>query len=85
MIFSGPRIPEGEKTRYLYIPYGYFSNLCDLTQIAIPKTVEGKSLLPAIDHGVAVREDLYLAFGSLCRGVKDKQYKLIEYRNGLYQ
>ncbi len=83
MIFSGPRIPEGKKQdTYTYL-MDIFPTLCDLTQIAIPKTVEGKSLLPAIGHGVAVREDLYLVFGSLCRGVKDKQYKLIEYRNGI--
>lgn len=81
MIFSGPRIPRGrQQETYTYL-MDIFPTLCDLTSIPIPETVEGSSLWPALEHDETIREDLYLVYGSLCRGVKDRQYKLVEYRH----
>ena len=34
------------------------------------------------NHGDTFRDELYLIFDNFVRGVKDENYKLIEYRNG---
>lgn len=79
LLFAGPAIPEGvRRESYAYL-LDIFPTLCDITDIPIPDTVEGKSLMPAIKDDLHIREDLYLIYGEFCRGVKDKRYKLIEY------
>ena len=52
--------------------------------IKIPESVDGKSFAQLLDgeHGDKFREELYLIFDMFVRGIKDDNYKLIEYRNG---
>lgn len=80
LIFSGPGIPAGVRTEaYAYL-FDVFPTLCDLAGIAIPESVEGTSLVPALeDPKQPVRDDLYFAYTDLHRAVKDRRYKLIEY------
>ena len=54
--------------------------LCDLIEIEIPHTVEGKSLMPALrDASEPIRPYLHFAYEGFQRGTRDRQYKLIEY------
>lgn len=81
LILSGPGIPKGERRKdYVYL-MDIFPTLCELTGQAIPESVEGLSFCKALaDEGTGDREDLYIAYTHLIRGVKDRRYKLIEYR-----
>ena len=82
LIFTGPGIPRNEiNDAYVYL-LDIFPTLCDLEGIEIPQSVEGVSLLPCIRGTRAiVRENLYFAFEDSVRGIKDGDFKLIEYRS----
>lgn len=81
LILSGPGIPRGEtRSDYVYL-MDIYPTLCELTGIALPTSVEGKSFRPALSgEGNGPRKDVYFAYTHLIRGVKDRRYKLIEYR-----
>ena len=83
LIFAGPGIPEGEKRSAFAYLFDIFPTLCDLTGTEIPESVEGKSLVPALNNPEEqIRDTLFFAYTSLHRGIRDKQYKLIEYNVG---
>jgi arylsulfatase A-like enzyme len=83
LIFSGPGIPKGEQRDALVYLIDIFPTLCDLTQTPIPETVEGNSLQPVLDDSEDnVRTYLHFAFLEAQRGIRDSQYKLIEYAVG---
>ncbi len=80
LIFAGPGVPAGEKRSAFAYLLDIFPTLCGLTGTEIPATVEGKSLVPAMEHpDEQIRETLYYAYTSLHRGIRESQYKLIEY------
>lgn len=80
LIFAGPGIPQGGKSEALVYLFDIFATLCDLTDIAIPNSVEGQSLLPAMqDPAEKGRDTLYFAYCEYQRAVRDSQFKLIEY------
>jgi arylsulfatase A-like enzyme len=79
LIFAGPGIPQGEKRDAFAYLLDIFPTLCDLTGSEIPETVEGKSLVPAMADNDSIRENLFFAYTSLHRGIRDCRYKLIEY------
>jgi arylsulfatase A-like enzyme len=57
-----------------------FPTLCDLIGVDIPDTVEGKSLVSALnDADDHVRDTIFSAYRQYQRMVKDDRYKLIEY------
>ncbi len=82
LIFAGPGVPKGERCdTYAYL-LDIFPTLCELVDIDIPESVEGISLVPSIkDPSSVARETIYFAYTDIIRGVKDNQYKLVEYRN----
>lgn len=54
-----------------------------MTGTPVPDTVEGQSLLPAIhDPSATVRETLHFAYRGVQRGVREGDFKLIEYVAG---
>jgi len=80
LIFSGPGISEDVvNSEYVYLQ-DVFPTLCELTGIEVPQSVEGSSfrsmLVGEVQDG---RDELYLAYKSTVRGIKDRKYKLIEY------
>ena len=80
LLMSGPGIPNGEKRDAFCYLLDIYPTLCDLTGTTIPDSVEGKSLVPAMQNaGNKIRENLLFAYRSLHRGVRDERYKLIEY------
>ena len=84
LIMAGPGIAKNQKNdAYVYL-YDIFPTLCEKVGIDIPSSVDGKSFAKLLDgeHGENFRDELYLIFDNFVRGVKDENYKLIEYRNG---
>ena len=80
LIISGSGIPEGKTVdQYVYLS-DIFPTLCQLCDVEIPASVEGKSMLPVIENGQAIHDSLYLAYEGKVRAVKKAPYKLIEYR-----
>ena len=79
-ILAGPNIPTGEKREALIYLIDIFPTICDLIKIQQPTTIEGKSLAPHLAQPTEkIREYLHFAYEGLQRGVRDQQYKLIEY------
>lgn len=84
LIMAGPEIAKNRRNdAYIYL-YDIFPTLCEKVGIDIPSSVDGKSFARLLDgkHGEKFRDELYLIFDNFVRGVKDDNYKLIEYRNG---
>lgn len=84
LIMAGPGIAENMKNdAYVYL-YDVFPTLCERAGIEIPSSVDGKSFNRLLDgkHGNSFRDELYLIFDKFVRGVKNDDFKLIEYRNG---
>ena len=79
LIFAGPGIPEGHATDALGYLLDIFPTLCELTEIPVPESVDGISLVDAMKGDGAGRKHLYLAYRDLHRGVRTDRYKLIEY------
>jgi arylsulfatase A-like enzyme len=78
LLFAGPGIPKGERReQYAYL-LDIFPTLCELTDVAVPDSVEGQSLKAIIEGSNApVRESLYFGLTDLLRGYKDTQHKLV--------
>lgn len=80
LIFAGPGIPQGRKSDALVYLFDIFPTICELANIATPKSVEGKSLLKCMNNSsLKVRDSLYFAYCEFQRAVRDSQFKLIEY------
>ncbi len=81
LIFAGPGIPENQRTgAYVYL-FDIYATLCELLDIDRPASVEGQSLVSAIqDPSQRVRDYLYFAYISTQRAIKSRTHKLIEYR-----
>ncbi|MBQ3889326.1 MAG: sulfatase-like hydrolase/transferase, partial [Clostridia bacterium] len=84
LIFSGPGIPRNKTDDSFVYLFDVFPTLCELTGVAVPDSVEGRSFAPLFrsENAFAPRDELYLIFDKYVRGVKDREFKLIEYRNG---
>lgn len=80
LMFAGPGVPKGEKrTGYAYV-LDVFPTLCDLIGVDIPDSVEGTSLVSALnDESDQVRDTVFAAYREWQRMVKDDRFKLIEY------
>ena len=84
LVMAGPGIAENKKNdAYVYL-YDIFPTLCEKVGFDAPSSVDGKSFAKLLDgdNGESFRDELYLIFDKFVRGVKDENYKLIEYRNG---
>ena len=81
LILCGPGIPRGQKSEsYVYL-MDLFPTLCSLTGIPCPDSVEGLDFSAILeDPRAEIRQELYAAYADKIRAVKDRQYKLIEYR-----
>lgn len=83
LVVAGPGIPENQQTDAFCYLLDLFPTLCDLAGLPIPETVEGKSLLPAIEApGAAIRPALHFAYRGVQRAVRVGRHKLIEYAVG---
>ena len=80
LVFAGPGIPKNTKTDASAYLFDIFATLCELSGTNIPASVEGISLVEAMnDPNQKVRRTLYFAYTDVHRAVKHDGYKLIEY------
>jgi arylsulfatase A-like enzyme len=80
LIISGPGIDAGKTRQQLCYIYDIYPTLCERAGIKTPETVQFKSLNDVIYNAEAEhRDNLYFAFMSWQRSVRDERYKLIEY------
>lgn len=84
LIIAGPGIAENVRNNAFVYLYDVYPTICDKAGIEIPGSVDGKSFAHLLEgeSEEVFREELYLIFDEFIRGVKDSNYKLIEYRNG---
>ena len=80
LVFTGPGIPKGEKRDAFCYLLDIYPTLCNFTGLPVPKTVEGKNLLPALRNPKEhIRDSLFLAYRYFQRGVRRDGWKLIKY------
>ena len=81
LVISAPIIKGGQKTEALCYLYDIFPTICDLLELEIPTSVEGKSLFPILqDKESKHRDHLFLAHAKEMRAVRtDDNWKLIKY------
>lgn len=80
LLLRGPGIPRGRRVRELTANIDLFPTLCALAGIAVPETVEGKSLLPLFEEDAqSIRPTVFAAYRDIQRMVSDGQWKLIRY------
>lgn len=79
LVFAGPGVPEGCRRDALVYLSDLFPTLCEVAGAPVPGSVEGKSLMPALQRGGGVHTSLYLAYADKHRGVRTDRHKLIEY------
>ena len=80
LVMRGPGVPRGEVRDAQCYLLDIYPTLCELAQVAVPETVEGRSLVPALNEADANgRETLCFAYRGFQRAVQDGRYKLIEY------
>ncbi len=80
LILAGPGIPVGERRATQCYLRDLFPTACELTAIAIPESVRGASLVPALrDATVAVHPFVVGYFTDVQRMLRDERWKWIEY------
>lgn len=81
LIFSGPGISRGQLVDSPCYLFDIYPTLMDLMELETPASVEGRSLLGAIEGGAddTGRNLMYFAYADKLRAVKDDRFKLIEY------
>ncbi|HOD81931.1 MAG: Arylsulfatase [Planctomycetes bacterium ADurb.Bin126] len=80
LIVVGPGVPAGKTCDALVYQHDLFPTVCAMAGVAIPSTVEGKSLKPLIDGSAAsVHDSAFGAYRDVQRMVRVGDYKLIEY------
>jgi arylsulfatase A-like enzyme len=80
MLLSGPGLPAGRESDALVYLYDLFPTLCDLAGVAVPATVEARSLVPVIAGEQArVRDYVFSAYKDVQRMASDGHWKLIRY------
>lgn len=78
LILSGPDIPKNKKVTEDVLLMDIFPTILDYLNLDFPTGIEGKSMLPLL-NGKKGRQEIYLQFTDLIRGLKTPQYKLIQY------
>lgn len=81
LVISGPGIPKGTQTETLCYLSDIFPTLCQLTGFEKPDSVEGRSLVPALqDNQAKIHNSVFLVYTKIHRGVRrDDNWKLIKY------
>jgi len=80
LIFAGPGITKGERRGAFAYLLDIFPTTCELADVPVPPSVEGKSLVPVLaDTKATVRDSVYAAYRDLHRMVRDERFKLITY------
>lgn len=80
LIFSGPGIPKGKKENALVYLNDIYPTLCEMTNMKIPATVEGRSMAVAFSGKTFQgNEDAFFAYINLQRVYVKGNFKLVHY------
>lgn len=80
LILAGPGVPEKRRCSSLVATCDIFPTLCDLTGLATPTPMDGRSMTPLLrDPDARTRDCVYLGYREYQRAVVEPRYKLIEY------
>ncbi len=80
LVFAGPGIPRGGRGDALVYLRDLYPTVCDLANIDVPQSIEGRSLAPVIrGEQKKVRDRAYCYFRDVQRMVRDDRWKLIYY------
>jgi len=80
LVMAGPGVPKNQRLDAFCYLLDIYPTLCDLVNVPIPETVEGKSLQPVMRNPNHSNYDtLAFAYRDIQRAVQDRDYKLIEY------
>lgn len=79
-IISGPGLPKNERSAALINLSDIFPTLCDLAGVAIPPSVESKSLVPLLRHQTnRIHDHAYGTFTDTQRMICDERWKFVLY------
>ncbi len=80
LIICGPGLPKNERTAALANLNDLFPTLCELIGIAVPPTVQSKSLAPLLGHQTdRVHDFITGVFSDTQRMICDERWKLVLY------
>jgi arylsulfatase A-like enzyme len=79
MMISGPGIEAGSSDALVYL-FDLYPTLLGLLGVEVPKSVEGRSLVPILrGESTSVRDSIFTAYLDVQRAVRDDRWKLIRY------
>jgi len=89
LVIAGPGVPKDQRNQALCCLRDLYPTICDLADVPIPESVEGRSLNPIITgKRDSVYSEVYGYFRNKQRMVRDNRFKLIHYphldRNQLF-
>lgn len=80
LILAGPGIPRGKTVDALCYLFDLYPTLAELTGVTAPEGNEGRSLVPVLTGKTnRHRDQIFTAYRSLQRAVRDDRWKLIAY------
>lgn len=78
LVMMGPGLPKNHRVCKQVLLMDIFPTIMDYLSLPVPETVMGQSMLSAL-NGAPGREEIYLQFTDKIRGLRTKNFKLIEY------
>lgn len=83
LVFAGPDIPAGKQSNVMVYLSDLFPTFCELGKAKIPSSVQGKSLLPAIQGDISqIHKGMFFAYKNFQRAARNDQWKIIKYNVG---
>jgi arylsulfatase A-like enzyme len=80
LVICGPGIPKSEKREAFCYLYDLFPTLCELTDVGVANTVQGRSFTNAIaDKENVHRENMVYGYKEFMRAYREGDFKVIEY------
>jgi arylsulfatase A-like enzyme len=80
LIFRGPHIPPGKRSNAQCYLRDLYPTICELAGIDIPRTVQGRSLVPVLrGEKEAIYSCLYGHYSTTQRMIRTDRWKLIHY------
>ena len=81
-LIRGPQVPVSSQSDAFCYLYDFASTLCDMLDISIPPSFEGRSFWNTIINGDIHRHTVFSAYKDKHRSIRDNRYKLIKYYLG---
>ena len=83
LILSGPGIPRARRSGALCYLFDVFPTLCELAGRQLPRSVEGRSLMPIMTgESKQHRDSIFTAYRDVQRAIRNERWKLIHYPKG---